>query len=825
MIKTTHKSGNASRDGLTGLFDNQEMRDPVETSFPYEKLGLLYLGRELAIGNESATDIPLLYKSKNLTTHGVIIGMTGSGKTGLGIGLIEEAIMDDIPSIIIDPKGDMGNLMLTFPNLEPADFEPWIDPAEASRKNLSVSQLAQKTSVDWKQGLASWGQGADRIAALRQKTDVTIYTPGSTSGVPVSIMGGFAAPSAELLNDMDGLQAMVGSAATSLLSLVHIDADPLTSREHILISSILLYHWRKGEELDLESLIGSIVNPPFEKVGVFGLSSFFPQAERMKLAMAINNVIASPSFASWLQGEPLDIQRILYGSSGKPQTAIFSIAHLGETERMFFVTLLLSGIIGWMRRQQGTSSLKALLYMDEIFGYFPPTGNPPSKKPMLLLLKQARAFGIGVVLSTQNPVDLDYKGLSNIGTWFVGRLQTTQDQNRVIDGIVGASEGNLDRSMVRKLLSDMKGRQFLLTSAHQDEPLLFETRWVMSYLKGPISLQDISRLMQGRREPPGDAAADTLKPERADGLQQALPLISETIPQRFFLPPLLSEQAVFEPWLAATADVRFYNGGRNIDEIRAHKLRIYLDESFTEPDWQEAEAFDLALQDCPAAAPAGSLFYSLPHLFTSLKNLKQFERDFADYLYQTQRMELLRAPSLKLESRPGESRADFGVRVADQLRELKDEAAEKLMRSYKTKRERLDDKLERARAKTEQEKSDVSAKTTDTILSFGTAVLGAFFGRKAMSSSTMTRTASSIRKAGRLAKEKDDVSRAEKAVAQVEEEIRQLEEEQSRALAELTGKFDPARTEVESFSVKPRRSDIFNLNLCLLWEMMVPRTR
>jgi len=797
----------------------------VETNLPYEKLGLLYLGKELAIGDGTISDMPLLYRSRNLTTHGVIIGMTGSGKTGLGIGLIEEAIMDDIPSIIIDPKGDMGNLLLSFPDMEPSDFEPWVDSAEASRKNMSVAELAKRTSVKWKEGLASWDLGAERIASMRRKTDVTIYTPGSTSGVPVSIMAGFSAPAEELLNDLDGLNSMVSSAATSLLSLINIDADPLTSKEHILISSIILHHWRRGQDLDLESLIAAVVNPPFEKVGVFGLSNFFPQAERMKLAMSINNVIASPSFGSWLQGNPLDIQRMLYGSSGKPQTAIFSIAHLGDTERMFFVTLLLNALIGWMRRQQGTSSLKALFYMDEIFGYFPPTGNPPSKKPMLLLLKQARAFGIGVVLSTQNPVDLDYKGLSNIGTWFVGRLQTSQDQNRVLDGIVGASDGNLDRSTVRKMLSDMKGRQFLLTSAHQDEPLLFETRWVMSYLKGPISLQDISKLMKGRHQPAAtDSGSGDLKPQHQDGLQLGPPLINETIPQRFFLQPLLSEKAIFEPWLAARATVRFYNARRNIDETRDFNLRTYLDESFAEPRWHEAQRFDLVLEDCPDTPPADSGFYGLPGVFTSLKNLKLFEKDFSDYLYQTQRLELLRAPSLKLESRPGESETDFGVRIADLLREQKEEATEKLLRSFKIKRDRLEAKLDRALAKTEKEKSDVSSKTTDTILSFGTAVLGAFLGRKAMSSSTMTRTASGIRKAGRLSKEKDDVRRAQEALEQVEEDIRNLDEEQGAALAELTERFDPATIVIETFSIKPRRSDIFNLELCLLWEMTVPLT-
>ncbi len=794
----------------------------MEANRAYEKLGLFYLGKELPIGEQASTGLPLLYKSKNLTTHGVIIGMTGSGKTGLGIGLIEEAIMDEVPSIIIDPKGDMANLLLTFPALDPADFEPWIDPAEASRKNLSVAQMAEKTASDWRQGLESWGQSGERIGRMRAKSTVTVYTPGSSAGIPVSIMASFAAPAEDALQDQDSLNALVGSTATSLLALVDIDGDPLTSREHILISSILLHHWRKGEDLSLETLIGAIVNPPFDKVGVFGLSSFFPQADRMKLAMLLNNVIASPSFGSWLQGQPLDIQKILYGEDGRPHTAIFSIAHLSETERMFFVTLLLNAMIGWMRRQQGTSSLKALLYMDEIFGYFPPTTNPPSKKPMLLLLKQARAYGIGVVLATQNPVDLDYKGLSNIGTWFVGRLQTTQDQDRVLEGIVGASDGALNRPLVRELLSDMKGRQFLLTSAHLDEPLLFETRWVMSYLKGPISLQDIDRLVEDRPR-----AADEAEPVRGPGgqpgaLLSSPPILAEGIDQRYHLLNVYAEDFGFEPWLAATASVRFYNASRNIDELTQVNVRLSLDESFDAPDWQDAEPSEAELESCPESAPEGSSFQPLPQIFSALKNFKGWEKDLANHLYQTQRLHLLRVPSLKMESRPGETEAEFQVRIADRLREDKEAAVEKLAGKFQVKKERLAMKLDSAYAKLEKEESDVSTKTTDTIISFGTAVLGAFMGRKRLSSTTMTRTASGIRKAGRIGKEKDDVRRAEELVARLEQELEELESEQSQALEELADSYNPALVETETFAVKPRRSDIFDVRVCLLWEMVHP---
>jgi len=799
----------------------------VELNHPYEKLDLFYLGKELAIGNKPSSGMPFLYKSKNLTTHGVIIGMTGSGKTGLGIGLIEEAIMDDIPSIIIDPKGDTANLLLSFPELKAGDFEPWIDPAEASRKNMPVADLAEQTAGTWQDGLASWGQGKERIAALRSKTVMTVYTPGSNSGVPVSILSGFNAPTPDILSDEDALNALVGSTVTSLLSLIDIHGDLLTSREHILISSILLHYWRKGEDPSIESLIGAIVNPPFDKVGVFGLSAFSPQAERMKLAMLINNLIASPSYGSWLRGEPLDIQHILYGDDGKPRTSIFFIAHLSEPERMFFVTLLLNAVIGWMRRQQGTSSLKALLYMDEIFGYFPPTANPPSKQPMLLLLKQARAFGVGVVLATQNPVDLDYKGLSNIGSWFVGRLQTTQDQNRVLDGIVGASDGLLDRATARNMLTDMKARQFLLSSAHYDEPMLFETRWVMSYLKGPISLQDVGSLMKGRPQPAAEQRIPDVSPQRpSGGLPGRRPMISEGVAQRFYLPPAPApapaERVVFEPWLAACASVRFYHSGRNIDEKRDYTLRLYLDESFDEPHWSNTEPFTFDLARCPDTPPDGSSFYGLPGAFSSLKTLQAYEKDFYDYLYQSQRLELLRAPSLKLESRPGESESEFVVRIRDVLRERKEAAAEKLLASFKARRDRLEKKLDIALARIEKEKSDVSVSTTDTLISFGAAVLGAFLGRKTLSSTTVTRTAGGIRKAGRIAKEKGDVRRAEEAVALIEQEIAQLEKEQTQAIDELAERFDAARVETERFAVKPRRGDIFNVRLCLLWEMVPP---
>ncbi|MDP3480046.1 MAG: DUF87 domain-containing protein [Desulfoprunum sp.] len=809
----------------------------MDAQYPYEKLGLFYLGRELDVTTHTPAQAPLLFKSKDLTTHAAIIGMTGSGKTGLGIGLIEEAIIDNIPSIIIDPKGDMGNLLLAFPELRPEDFLPWIDPSDAARKEMTVEAYAEATAKDWQAGLQGWGQSKERIKNLLAATTMTIYTPGSSSGVPVSVLSSFQAPSAEVANDTDTFNGLVNSTTVSLLALIGVEGDPLQSREHILLSSILIHFWRKAESLSLEGLIGNIVNPPFTKIGVFPLDTFYPQTQRMSLAMSLNGLLASPTFAAWIQGEPLDIQRILYSEDGRPKTAIFSISHLSESERMFFVTMLLNQIIGWMRRQQGTASLKALLYMDEIFGYFPPTANPPSKKPMLLLLKQARAYGLGVVLSTQNPVDLDYKGLSNIGTWFVGRLQTSQDQERVLDGIVGASDGKLDRQKVKELLSDMKGRQFLLTSAHLDAPLLFESRWVLSYLRGPLATTDIKKLMQGRTNASGTletAPSNTVAVSAGSGsataafassseLPNQAPLVSQGIEQLYFLHNITAERLVFEPWLAATASVRFANSTRNIDIVRESTVRIYLDEAFARAEWAVAEACPCPFSQCTVQPPSNSSFYALPTSVAQLKDFRELSKSFTDHLYQNQKLDLFRVAALKLESQPNESLGDFKVRLADVLRERKNAEIEKLRQTYGLRQNRLEDQMRAAMDRVEKEKVDVASKTTDTVISFGAAVIGAFLGRKAFSASTVARAATGMRSAGRVVKEKGDVQRAEIEVQDLQQELNNLAAEIEQKVVALADSFNPERLAIETFSIKPRRSDVFNVRLALLWEMVPER--
>ncbi|MBA3753394.1 MAG: DUF87 domain-containing protein, partial [Nitrospira sp.] len=363
----------------------------------FEKLGVFYLGRPYDLAKKKPKDGWLLYDSKDLVTHAVCVGMTGSGKTGLCLALLEEAAIDGIPAIIIDPKGDLSNLLLTFPELRGKDFAPWINEDDARKKGLSPDDYATQQADMWKKGLASWGQDGERVQRLKDAADFAIYTPGSHAGLSVSILKSFGAPTQDILEDAELLQERIGTTATSLLGLLGLETDPIKSREHILLSTILNTAWKHSQDLDLAMLIQQIQTPPVSKVGVLDLDSFFPSKERFAFAMKLNNLLAAPGFATWLEGEALDIGQILHTSGGKPRLAIFSIAHLNDAERMFFVTLLLTQMVGWMRSQSGTTSLRALLYMDEIFGYFPPVSNPPSKLPLLTLLKQARAFGVGVV--------------------------------------------------------------------------------------------------------------------------------------------------------------------------------------------------------------------------------------------------------------------------------------------------------------------------------------------------------------------------------------------------------------------------------------------
>jgi hypothetical protein len=745
-------------------------------STDYEKLGAFYLGREFDPAANALKNDLVLYDAKDLTTHGICVGMTGSGKTGLCLSLLEEAAIDGIPAICIDPKGDLGNLLLAFPDLAPTDFAPWVDAAEAQRKGLSVNDFAAKTAETWRNGLAEWAQAPDRIARFKNAADVAIYTPGAETGLPLSVLRSFAPPSPELLADGAAMRDRVGSVVSGLLSLLNVDADPITSREHILLANILETTWRQGSGLDMVGLINAVQKPPFDKVGAFDLETFFPAKDRLKLAMQINNLLASPGFAAWMSGEPLDAQRLLFTPEGKPRLSIISIGHLSDSERMFIVTLVLNEVITWMRSQSGTSSLRALLYMDEIFGYFPPTANPPSKLPMLTLLKQARAFGLGVVLATQNPVDLDYKGLANCGTWWIGRLQTERDKLRVIEGLESAlaGAGGFDKPTLEKMMSSLTQRVFLMRNVHDDAPVLMKSRWALSYLRGPLTGPEISRVMAPRKaiaaaKPSAANAAPSLAAGAAAASAPApaasRPSVAGDIPE-YFLPATSGSGAIlYKPMIMGLAKLHFIDTKLKLDQWQTTAYLAPLDAEGKQALWPEALA-DANLKASLTKAPASDAgeYGSLPGAALRAATYAAYGKQLASHLYENARAELLVADSLGAASNPGESEGDFRARLALATREQRDAQVEQLRKKYAPKLQTLQDQIRRAEDKREREKDQLSSQRLQTAVSIGTTVLGALFGRKAISAGNVGRAASAVRTASRMGKEKDDIARAEESL-------------------------------------------------------------
>ena len=597
----------------------------------FEKLGLFYLGSEFDLAAGKRLDAPVLYDSRDLVTHAVCVGMTGSGKTGLCLSLIEEAAIDGVPVIAIDPKGDLGNLLLTFPKLAPADFEPWIDPDDARRAGVTPAEYAAGQAKAWAEGLADWGQDPARIERLRASADFAIYTPGSRAGLPISVLSSFAAPPAALRDDAELLAERAGGAATSLLSLAGLDAPP-RSREHTLVASLLTSAWKEGRDLDLATLIQLVQTPPFTRIGVVDLESFFPAKDRFELAMRFNGVLAAPGFDQWFEGEPLDPAGLLYTADGRPRVAIMSIAHLGDAERMFFVSLLLNQMVGWMRAQTGTSSLRAIVYMDEIAGYFPPVANPPSKAPLLTLLKQGRAFGLGIVLATQNPVDLDYKGLANTGTWFLGRLQTERDKERVLDGLEGAAAGALDRAEVDRILSALGKRVFLLHNVHEKAPVVFQTRWTLSYLRGPLSRDQIRTVTAARAaglpsaerpaipEPPAKPQVPARPEPRGSDTQTGAASGPPVVPpgiQQFFVPNATTAAPVYTPIVVGAARVAFADAKLRIEASRDVIYGAPIGEGAVAVDWARATPLDVRLDALQRKPADGASFLAVPGRRTS----------------------------------------------------------------------------------------------------------------------------------------------------------------------------------------------------------------
>lgn len=810
-----------------------------------ERLGEFYLGKKYDIDTRQILDEPILYDARDLTTHAICIGMTGSGKTGLCIDLLEEAALDQVPSIAIDPKGDLTNMLLTFPDLRPEDFQPWVNIDDARRKGMTVEAYAERTAKMWADGLAQWGEEPERIRRLRDAAEFVIFTPGSEAGIPVNILRSLQAPRGASLEDSEAFLERVEGTVSALLGLAGIQADPIQSREHILLSNIFQHLWQQGQDMDIASLITAIQNPPVRTMGVFDVDTFFPPKERFGLAMSLNNIVAAPGFQTWIRGVPMDLDTLLRSPEGKPRVSIFYIAHLSDAERMFFVTLLLEEVLNWVRRQSGTTSLRGILYFDEVFGFLPPVENPPSKKPLLTLLKQARAFGFGVMLTTQNPVDLDYKGLTNAGTWMVGKLQTDRDKMRVLEGLESASAaaGQMaDRRYLDKLISSLDSRVFILHNVHEKEPEVFMTRWAMSYLRGPLTKPQVKTLMDSVRErfvpeaagvaPPASAVAGAARESTAPApaLRKGPPVLEAAIPQVFLPVQVSAEQAMskyaatavrpltmkgsalkYVPMVLGHASVRFTSRSGDVDAERDVCLLM-------DPPregalaWDEASECSVDVRGLPSYPPQEAAFEPVPSTMAQAADFKRMTKSLQDYLYRTVTLTRLYNRKLKLTSSPDESERDFVVRCQDAAREKRDAEADKAEAKYETKLNRLREKLRKEELELAEDEAEYSGRKQEELLSAGESVIGFFLGRR---SSRAISTAS--RKRRLTTQAKADIEESKDTIERLKEQIAEMEKERDEALSEITDKWAAIAEQLEEKHVRPKKSDVLVDLVAVAW--------
>lgn len=810
------------------------------TNMEFEKLGSFYLGKRYDIEAQQTTEQLLMYDARDLTTHAVCVGMTGSGKTGLCIGLLEEAALDQIPAIILDPKGDITNLLLQFPDLLPEDFRPWINLDDARRKGLAPDEYAASQAESWRSGLEQWGQNGSRIQKLKQSADFAIYTPGSQAGIPVSILQAFSAPEpAAWESDSELLRERIEGIVGALLGLIGMEADPVQSREHVLLANLFEHFWRQNVDLDLAKLILAVQNPPLRQLGVFDLDAFFPQNDRLELAMKMNSLLASPSFQSWLLGQPLDVPGFLGTPEGKPRHAVFYLAHLNESERIFFVAMLLNEVLTWMRTQPGTTSLRALVYMDEIFGFFPPVAQPASKKPLLTLLKQARAFGVGILLSTQNPMDLDYKGLTNAGTWFIGRLQTDRDKKRMLDGLEGVSSSagkSLGRAQFSRLISELDKRVFLMHNVHEDEPVLFHTRWVMSFLRGPLTRSQIKELMAGRSAeiPQAASAPGQSEVSQAEGFSSSPPTLPREINQVFLRAtkeesvalldlegqvggPLhdVEKSLLYKPMLFATGRVHFVDRRRKVEDRQEYALIQTVPERLHSVQW--SEAIELSESDSSrlfSSKPrSGASFAPLPETINEVREMRSLRKELEDHLYRTRSIHLFHSPLLKVYSLPEEGEREFRTRLRQLAREERDDQVEQINRRFESRLRKLQEQIRKAEMVLDKKEATSQARKTEFLVSVGESLVGMFLGRRSMRSASSSLSKYRMKSSAEMA-----MQEAEERIEALRRDVSALEEELKAETTSVTGRWDEAVEQVETVPVSPRRTDVQVDMIAVAWE-------
>ncbi len=782
------------------------------------KDGQFYLGKFFNLKKNEISNDRLTYDPPDLTTHAIITGMTGSGKTGLCVGLLEEAALQGIPAIIIDPKGDLTNLVLSFPDLAPEDFAPWIDADNARREKKTIAEVSEKTAVLWKNGLKDWGLGSKDIQTLKDAVDHTIYTPGSTTGIPVNILASFEAPSIDWDENEEALREKISSTVTALLTLVGLKKiDPLRSREHILLANIIEYHWQKGKSLDLMDLIRQTQTPPFDQLGAFSLNEFFPKRDRSELAMLLNNFLASPSFQSWIEGQPLDIERMLYTPDGKPRHTIFYLAHLEDTERMFFITLLYAAVETWMRKQRGTGDLRALIYFDEIHGYLPPVANPPSKPLLIRLLKTARAFGVGLMLTTQNPVDVDYKALSNAGTWMIGRLQTDQDKQRLLDGLESVS-GDIKRSEFDRLISSLGKRVFLYHNVHEKKPAVFHTRWVMNYLAGPLTISQIPDLntlagvqaFTPETSTKAKKSAKTTQLRSTDKPTSMKPSLPGTVQEYFYSAKTSSGKQKYTPALVAVAEVHYLRQRPPVEFTRVISA-IVENPRETGQVWKNALMSDLDTGKLLTSSPRSTKFAAISEFMKKSSWWSAQEKEFEHWIYETDTVSIRSSKALGVSAGPEVNDEDFRTQCQQAAVKKIKEAEGKLESKFRTKQTTLENKIERQEIKVDKYKKNFDSRKLDTALKVGESLLNLLAKRK------LTGLSTSSTKARMAAEAKTRLKEAETILENYQEDLKTLQEDLSDQKLELKQKWENMVDDISEVKISPTKQNIRISHFGIVW--------
>jgi uncharacterized protein DUF87 len=795
-----------------------------------------YLGRKYDSAQQAVTDEQVTYDPGDLTTHAVVTGMTGSGKTGLCVVLLEEAALKGIPAIIIDPKGDLTNLLLHFPDLDPQDFQPWIDPEMARRAGKTLDQLAMDASSAWREGLQEWDIPQERVLALKNAVQFAIYTPGSDAGIPISVLSSLAAPEIPWNENRDVLREKITSTVTALLGLIGYDnLDPLRSREHILLANIFESEWRAGKDVELNELILKTQTPPFEKLGAFPVETFFPAKDRMELAMVLNNILAAPAFETWREGQSLNIASLLYTEEGRPRHSIFYLAHLSDTERMFFVTLLLSAVETWMRTQRGAISLRALLYIDEIFGYMPPQGNPPSKQPLLRMFKQARGYGLGLLLATQNPVDIDYKALSNAGTWFIGKLQTEQDKNKLLDGLEGAG-GSVQRNEFDKLISSLGKRVFILHNVHAEQPQLFQTRWAMNFLAGPLTrtqIKDLNQHVDAHVKPaPVVPLASGIVPRAAPKVDSSVtkPPIPAWIqeyflPQNYALPEAFSaagrsmpaemkveEGVIYRPTLLASAQVHMIDRKHGVDSEIARTVLVKSPEKRGTVRWQDHPLGGDVLNQLETSPMPSARFSTIDAPLNDVKLMTALQKDFTDWVFRNSSVKARANQALKVFAGPDISQAEFMKACAEAARDARDAEIAKKTAQVDRQLKTLEDKLAREERELREEEDELSHRKMEEAGTHLENITGLFGGRRKAS-----RLSSSLTKRRMTQQSKSDVEESHDAIAQFKQQIADLEKRREEIIAEINDRWGRAVNEITDVTITPKKTDVFVNSFGVAW--------